>query len=73
MPQWQTPSSQRSPAPQQIEPHAGPPVQVPLAWQSVAGSASGGAEHGRAVHVKPFAVHVQSLQLSPAGQVSPIA
>ena len=68
-PHMQTPKSQRSPAPQQIAPQPTPVVHVSFGWHSVAGSASAGAWHGRAVHVKPVRLHVQSLQSSPAGQV----
>lgn len=69
----QVPSTHASPAPQQIGPHPTPVVHVPLGKHAVIGLASGGAEHGRAVQSIPVAVQVQSLQLSPAGQVSPTA
>ena len=73
LPHMQTPDSQRSPCAQQIEPQPGPVVQVVVGWHSVAGFASNGAWHGRAVHVMPLAVQLQSLQSSPAGHVSPSA
>jgi hypothetical protein len=62
----------RSPAAQQVAPHAGPAGQPRLAAHDAGSASTPPSEHARFVHETPDVVQSHELQPSPAGNVSPI-
>ena len=71
---WQAPLTQRSPWPQHRVPQAGPSRQPPeAAHDSGFASTVPASGQASAVQLTPPAVHMQELQLSPAGNTSPTA